>query len=129
MEYLGVSDNIDALIEETHGRGISIPPDRPEIIVLCGSTRFMEEYKKWNRELTLQHKIVLSVGRSKVELSHLGNKDTIAEGLDELHLRKIDLADRVFILNIGGYIGESTAKEIMYAMERGKPVEYLEPIL
>ncbi len=49
----------------------------------------------------------------------------VADRLDELHLRKIDLADEVFILNVGGYIGESTRKEIEYAQRQGKPIKYL----
>ena len=51
---------------------------------------------------------------------------TAKERLDVLHLRKIDLADEVLILNVGGYIGKSTRKELDYALSQGKPVRYLE---
>ena len=51
----------------------------------------------------------------------------VKESLDELHLRKIDLADEVFILNVGGYIGDSTRSELDYARAQGKPVKFLEP--
>lgn len=47
--------------------------------------------------------------------------------LDELHLRKIDLADGILVLNVGGYVGESTTNEIRYAMKHGKSVRWLEP--
>lgn len=50
------------------------------------------------------------------------------EKADQLHKQKIELADEVFILNVGGYIGESTRSEIEHAMKIGKPIKYLEPI-
>jgi len=79
---------------------------------------------------TLDGKIVLSVGVSKhLPPSHGGESlgPETAAMLDELHLRKIDLADEVFVLNVDGYIGESTRKEIEYAEAHGKPIRYLEP--
>ena len=50
--------------------------------------------------------------------------------MDELHLRKIDLADEVFIVNVNNYVGESTARELAYAIERKKKIRYyrLDPI-
>ncbi len=78
-------------------------------------------------KFTLEGKIVLSVGVCKHAEHHgaeaLGKG--VVDRLDELHLRKIDLADSVFVLNVDGYIGESTAKEIEYAEKTGKPIEYL----
>lgn len=101
---------------------------RPDIVVLCGSTRFMEAFTEANLRLTLQGKIVLSVGCNTKSDDQL-----VAEGLtidkaalDELHKRKIDLADRVLVLNVGGYIGESTRSEIEYAQNLGKPIDWLE---
>jgi hypothetical protein len=85
-------------------------------------------------DLTLQGYIVLSIGcnmKSDTELfGYLSDekREEIKTKLDELHLRKIDLADEVFILNVDGYIGDSTRSEIEYAKAHGKPVEYLEPI-
>lgn len=108
-------------------------PDRPwpKIVCLCGSTRFMEAFFEAGWDFTLKGYIVLSIGVCKItdkDGAHgaeaLG-KD-VAERLDELHLRKIDLADEVFVLNVGGYIGESTGKEIAYAQKIGKPISYLE---
>ena len=80
--------------------------------------------------LTLQGKIILSVGVNKHgPADHAGEAlgQDVCEMLDELHLRKIDLADRIFVLNIDGYIGESTRNEINYAKKTGKPITYLEP--
>jgi hypothetical protein len=102
----------------------------PEIVVLCGSTRFYPYWVQENFRLTCEGKIVLSVGfyPNAQEEAHgetIGTDPDLKERLDELHLRKIDLADRVLVINPGGYIGESTAREIHYATRAGKPVEYL----
>ena len=106
--------------------------ERPEIVCLCGSGRFMDTFYRVNHDLTLRGIIVLSIGVSK----HLDTAEDHFVGeslgpgqlikLDELHLRKIDLADSILVLNVGGYIGESTKKEIEYAHQHHKPVEYLE---
>ena len=106
----------------------------PEIIVLCGSTRFYDEFQKTNYELTMQGKIVLSVGfypHAKAKSGHgegVGHDSVEKVTLDELHKRKIDLADRVYVLNVGGYIGTSTRSEIEYALANDKPIDYLEPL-
>lgn len=98
---------------------------QPKIVCLCGSTRFKAEYAFWNRQLTLSGHVVLSVGF----FSHADEEDvdaTTKAELDQLHLHKIDLADEVFIINPGGYVGTSTQAEIDYARSRGKPVSQLE---
>jgi hypothetical protein len=102
---------------------------RPEIVVLCGSTRFKDEINATNARLTLAGKLVISLG----VFGHvdLPERDWTTGGsddkrlLDDLHKRKIDVADRVFVVNPGGYVGESTRSEIAYAQVNGKPVEYL----
>lgn len=104
---------------------------KPPIVCLCGSTRFIDAFHQANYRLTMQGHIVLSVGFSPNAAPgmHGGEVDcTPAEkiALDELHLRKIDLADYVFVLNVGGYVGESTSNEIVYDKEQGKPVYFLE---
>lgn len=105
---------------------------RPEIVVLCGSTRFYEAFQQANFDLTMSGKIVLSVGfypHSKAEDGHgegVGHDSAEKVALDELHKRKIDVADRVFVLNVDEYIGESTRSEIDYAVEHDKPIDYLE---
>ena len=107
------------------------PADFPIVRCLCGSTRFGAEFEKQNWLATLEGKIVLSIGVLKhgPTAGHLGELigPEVAEALDKLHLRKIDLADEVFVLNVGGYIGDSTRAEIAYAKKTGKPIEYLEP--
>ena len=99
---------------------------RPQIVCLCGSTRFAEEFRAVNRDLTLAGTIVVA----PAEYGHAGNQ--ITEGqkatLGALHLAKIDLADRVVVVNPGGYIGESTRREINYAQKAGKPVEYTDAL-
>jgi hypothetical protein len=98
---------------------------RPKVVCLCGSTRFAEAYRDANRSETLAGRIVLSVGL----LGHAEGIDMdgpVKAMLDDLHLRKIDLADEVLILNVGGYVGASTRRELEYARGLGKPVRFLE---
>lgn len=105
-----------------------VPASTPPIVCLCGSTRFMNAFFDAGWQYTLNGYIVLSVGVCKHADYHGGEAlgQDVADKLDELHLRKIDLADSVCVLNVGGYIGESTRKEIEYAESIGKPIEYLE---
>jgi len=99
-------------------------PVMPKIICLCGSTKFKDLFLKHQKRLTLQGIIVLSVGL----FGHADNEfntvitPEIKIMLDQLHLRKIDLADEVHIICPGNYIGESTSKEITYAMEHNRPI-------
>ena len=102
---------------------------KPTIVCLCGSTRFMDAFNEAGWQKTLYGEIVLSVGVSKYLPDDHGGEwcgPEVAAALDELHLRKIDLADYVYVLNVGGYIGESTRREIDYAQAQGKRVDYLE---
>lgn len=105
---------------------------RPIIVCLCGSTRFYETFQRANYEQTMLGKIVLSVGfyphsQTQAHGEEVGCTPEQKQALDALHLRKIDLADEVLILNVGGYIGESTRNELRYARELGKPVRFWEP--
>jgi len=105
--------------------------ERATVITLCGSTRFKSEFETWNSRLTLEGNVVISVGvfghgyhpyhREK----YLDPKKPM---LDRLHLQKIDMADEVFVIDPGGYIGESTAREIEYAHANGKRVTFLSEI-
>ena len=99
---------------------------RYKIITLCGSTRFKEEFIEAQKRLTLEGNIVISVGL----FGHSGDTEvwtnTTKVMLDDMHLRKIDLADEIFVINPGGYIGSSTGNEIEYATKSGKTVSYLE---
>lgn len=107
---------------------IELPDDFPRIVCLCGSTRFMDAFHAIGWQLTLEGYIVLTVGVCKHAEDHGGEAlgQDVADKLDVLHCRKIDLADWVFVLNVGGYIGDSTCAEIEYAESIGKRVTYLE---
>ena len=104
------------------------------VVTLCGSTRFKNEFMEAQKKLTLEGYIVISVGL----FGHAGDKEvweSMDEGtltktkemLDDMHKRKIDMADEIFVINVGDYIGDSTRSEIAYAKEHGKKVRFLEP--
>lgn len=97
-----------------------------KVITLCGSTRFKEEFLEAQKRLTLEGNIVISVGL----FGHSGDDEVWTEGmkdmLDRQHLAKIDLADEIYVINVGGYIGDSTRREIAYAEYKGKSITYLE---
>ncbi len=106
---------------------------RYKVITLCGSTRFKDAFVEAQKRLTLEENIVISVGL----FGHSGDEevwDGMDEGtlsktkemLDDMHKRKIDMADSIYVINVGGYIGDSTRSEIEYAKEHGKVVDYLE---
>ena len=96
------------------------------VITLCGSTRFKDEFMEAQKHLTLEGNIVISVGL----FGHSGDDEVWNEGtkemLDDMHKRKIDMADEIYVINVGGYIGASTKSEIEYAEATGKTVRYLE---
>ena len=98
------------------------------MVTLCGSTRFKDEFFRVQKEMTLKGYIVISVGL----FGHSGDDEVLDDGvkemLGEMHLAKIDMADEIFIVNPGGYIGESTAREIAYARSHGKPMRSLCPL-
>ncbi len=104
-----------------------------KVITLCGSTRFKDEFVEINKKLTLEGNIVISVslfghsGDSEVwENMDEGTLTKTKEMLDDMHKRKIDMADEIFVINKNGYIGSSTKSEIEYAIQTGKKVNYLE---
>jgi len=107
--------------------------EHPTIVCLCGSTRFGITFEEANLSETLAGRIVLSIGcnlKSDAELFVDMSEEELAEvksRLDELHLRKIDLADEILVLNIGGYVGESTSREIEYAHAHGKHIRWWSP--
>ena len=105
-----------------------------KVITLCGSTRFKDAFLEAQKRLTLEGNIVISVGL----FGHSGDNEVwenmdegtltrTKEMLDDMHKRKIDMADEIFVINVGGYIGSSTRSEIAYAEAAGKTVRYLEP--
>ena len=97
-----------------------------KVITLCGSTRFRDAFMEAQKRLTLEGNIVISVGL----FGHAGDDEVWKPGtkemLDDMHKRKIDMADEIHVINVGGYIGESTRSEIAYATAAGKKVNYLE---
>ena len=97
-----------------------------KVITLCGSTKFKDEFIQVQKELTLKGYIVISVGL----FGHSGDREVWTKGtkemLDDMHKRKIDLSDEIFVINVGGYIGDSTKGEIEYADSTDKKVNYLE---
>lgn len=106
--------------------------DKSKIVCLCGSLRFLKEFRRANLKETLKGNIVLTVGcdmKSDAESFRGKTAEEFAEikrGLEELHLRKIELADEVLILNKDGYIGESTRSELEHARRLGRTVRFLE---
>lgn len=104
--------------------------DKYKVITLCGSTRFKDEFMKIQKDLTLQGNIVISVGLFGHADGEFGTviTDEIKIMLDDMHKRKIDMADEIFVINKDNYIGSSTKSEIEYAIKTGKKVNYLESI-
>jgi hypothetical protein len=95
------------------------------IVTLCGSTKFKDEFITAQKRLTLEGYIVISVGL----FGHSGDEEVWSDDtknmLDDMHKRKIDLSDEIFVINVGGYVGSSTKSEIEYAIKTNKPVNYL----
>ncbi len=98
-----------------------------KIITLCGSIRFKDEFMKVQEKLTLDGNIVLipnffnNIKKEEIDLE-------TKKMLDEMHKQKIDMSDEIYVINVGGYIGESTKLEIEYAKRKGKKISYLESI-
>jgi hypothetical protein len=98
---------------------------RPRIVCLCGSTRFKKEFEQAAKQETLAGKIVLSVG-------YFGHQEQVPPTedqkrlLDRLHLEKILLADEVLFLNVNGYMGTSTKRELQFASNTKKVIRFLE---
>ena len=106
-----------------------------KVITLCGNTRFKDQFMEAQKKLTLEGNIVISVGL----FGHSGDQEVwenmdegtltkTKEMLDDMHKRKIDMADSIYVINVGGYIGDSTKSEIAYAKAHDKEVIYLEPV-
>lgn len=129
LEQLPVVDSI--LVSEDGQFGAIVDRDsieggfRPEVVTICGSTKFKKEWEKVVADLELQGKAVFSVG-SFMHADNISFDPIMKAMLDNLHKSKIAMSDRVFVINVGGYIGESTRGEIAYAESLNLPVEYLE---
>lgn len=106
---------------------------KPRVVTLCGSTRFKDIFVKTQLDETLTGNIVLTIGcamHADPEIfAHLSDAqmERTKRQLDWLHMRKIDLSDEILVLNVGGYVGESTGREIAYAYAKNLPIRWLEP--
>jgi hypothetical protein len=113
------------MTRDTEREGLMSDHGRPIVVCLCGSTRFRAEYERAFRDEEHAGRICLTVPCYKDDPCC---KSTSAHvRLDKIHLRKIDMADEVLFINVGGYLGESTRRELSYAWRMGKRVRWLEP--
>ncbi len=96
-----------------------------KVITLCGSIKFKDEFLSVQKKLSLAGNIVISVGLFEFNEDDVFNNELI-EMLKDMHKRKIDMSDEIFVINKNGYIGSSTKSEIEYAKARGKKINYLE---
>jgi len=111
-------------IQQLEGR-MRVPDIRPIVVCLCGSTKFKNEFIKANFQETMKGRIVLTVGWfSHVDKDVFYPSPEQKQMLDKLHFRKIELADEILVIDVGGYIGESTNNEIKHAELLNKPVRF-----
>jgi len=99
---------------------------KPEIITICGSGRFLKEMHEVEERETLKGNIILMIGVNTKDVARTEELAKYKPMLDRLHQRKIDISDAIFVVNVNGYIGESTANEIIYAKKRKKKIYWLE---
>lgn len=115
--------------QQTPQRGSRWAEDRAKVVTLCGSTKFEAAFAEVNQRLTLDGCVVISLGM--FSLPDVPGYDWTADisdikgQLGRLHLQKIRMADEVYVIDPGGYVGESTRREIAYAESLGTPVRYL----
>jgi hypothetical protein len=126
MGYALTSADVDERVE---ARLAEMRVGLPHIVTLCGSTRFKDEINAANARLTMEGNLVISLGlfghADMPDLDWSTGGTDLKVMLDDLHRQKIKISDSVFIVNPGGYIGESTRGEIEYAESLGLPVRYL----
>jgi hypothetical protein len=104
-----------------------------KIVCICGSTRFLDDMAvaAWEMEkkgILVVGPHLLPASYPGVKASHQAEEEGVREILDELHLRKIDLCDEVFVVNPGGHFGSSTRNELRYARSKGKPIRFMVPV-
>lgn len=107
----------------------TLPEEKEEkkggkIICYCGSLRFKEQFQEMELRSLNEGNIALLPCCMFVDIERKFGKVGYKEKADEIHKRKIDLADEVYIINPGGYVGESTRNEIEYAQSKGKRIKY-----
>ena len=97
------------------------------VITLCGSIKFKNEFIKVQERLILEGNIVFTPNFfNSIKKEEINEKTK--KMLDEMHRQKIDMSDEIYVINLDGYIGESTKSEIEYAQEKGKKIFYLESV-
>lgn len=96
-----------------------------KVITLCGSTKFFKEFDEVCLDLTLKGFLVFSIGSHRIDDSGIVNIGSIKSMLDNSHREKIDISNSIFVIDVGGYIGESTKEEIRYAEHNFKNIYYL----
>jgi len=121
-------------------QGILITEERPKIVTLCGSSRFCGHMAVMAWEFEKQGWIALGLHllpddycRQKGyipdeagRIHHIGEQEGVEKNMDTLHFKKIEISDYIYVMNINGYIGQSTAREIAYAESLGKQIGYYE---
>ena len=137
MHALGAPAYSDRQVMVDMIEEIVCPKGKPKIITLCGSTRFIEHFAVMGWELEKQGAIALSchylpksyfINKDISVCDHLAEVEGVKEHFDQLHMRKIEMSDEILVLNVEGYIGESTNNEIAHAKKLGKLIRYLEPM-
>jgi hypothetical protein len=121
-------DAVSVYEDESHGARVTredhpLPP-RPRIVTVCGSTKFKKETLEAIRRLEEKGIAVFSVGGFPQSDGYAISGEQKA-GFDLLHQDKIRISDGIYVVNPGGYIGESTRKEIELAERLGISIEYL----
>ena len=123
-------------------QGIEITDEKPRIITLIGSSRFCGhmaimawEFEKGGCIALGLHLLPEEYCKQKGmipdedgRIHHIGEQEGVEHQMDTLHFKKIEMADSIYVVNIEGYIGKSTAREIAYAEHLGKPISYYEPL-
>lgn len=109
---------------------------KPRVYTLCGSTRFPQAHALANLHLSAMGHVVIPLGmhghadepQGARFLTSDGDESTpVKQALDQLHFRKIDLSDGIYVVNVGGYVGSSTMREIAYARSKGLDVVWMFP--
>jgi len=128
--WFNLEDKKHEFTNVTHWAKLLSPILKPKIVCYCGSLRVaLDAFKKAEYESVLSGEIALLPCCMFVDIQReYGADSDYKRKADDLHKRKIDICDEVYVLNVGGYIGESTRSEINYAISIGKPVKYLEPL-
>lgn len=95
-----------------------------KIVTICGSMKFKDKMMEVAKDLEIKSKYIV------IQCVYCDDRISKEEQeiLAKIHYNKIEISDAIYVINVNGYIGNSTAKEIEYAKKLGKEVLYLEPI-